>query len=135
MVSQPQHAVSLTAPLVLIACVNTVKEPKVLAHLRHSDLCRQNLIGRKFQCTKVPGTGSTVDKALSDGVDGALPFMHGHGPLLPSDRRDSFIQYDNNTLEALYSQLLDYQADQDLVAVIRQVLQRHPLSWTVAKLP
>jgi len=106
---------------------------KVLAHLRPSHQCRQHLIGRKFTCQHMPGTGSTTDVALHSQTDGAIPFLQGQGPRLPEGPLDDFVAHDIAKLEALFLCLIDLQDGADVFETLRSELQSSPVSWTVGR--
>ena len=116
------------------SCPNCLREyhtrAKVLAHLRHAHDCRQSLLGRKIQCDPTPGTGSIVDRELHEATDGAIPFMHGHGPRLPDGLRQDFVDYDVQVLEAIYLCLADLELDVNPLTALQTEIQRYPISWT-----
>ena len=116
------------------SCPNCLREyhtrAKVLAHLRHVHACRQSLIGRHFHCAPMPGTGSIIDRELHEATDGAVPFMHGEGPHLPTGRRQDFVAYDEQVLEAIYLCLVDLESNVEPLTALQAEIQQHPISWT-----
>jgi len=80
------------------SCPNCLREyhtrAKVLAHLRHAHQCRQSLLGRRLKCDPTSGTGSSIDRALHERTDGAIPFLQGYGPKPPDGALVDFIDYD-----------------------------------------
>ena len=119
------------------ACPHCLREyhtrAKVLAHLRHAHTCRQSLIGRRIRCPVMPGTGSIVDQALSEQIDGTLPFQDGHGPKFPADTRHDFETYDVQMFESIYLYLVDYDGPggTDLQSKLADLICAQPISWTV----
>ncbi|CAL1155467.1 unnamed protein product [Cladocopium goreaui] len=91
------------------------------------------LIGQRMQCTLEPGAGSSADRDLAIGTDGALPFQQAFGPQRHDVRFADFDQHNLRLFEDLYLALLDITSDDDLEKVIRTEICKHPVSWTVCQ--
>lgn len=119
------------------SCPNCLREyhtrAKVLAHLRHVHHCRQSLLGRRLQCHPTPGTGSCIDRALHESIDGAIPFLQGEGPKPPDGALVDFIDYDVELLEALYIRLTGIDNGDHIQTAMCEEIRRKPISWTMCK--
>ena len=107
---------------------------KVLVHLRNSEQCRTALRARRFLCRPVPGIGSTVDRALVEIQDGALPLLQAQGPKLPPPVIQDWESFDIQFLEAIYLHLVESDQEVILFDHVHEFIKTYPISWTQCRL-
>eukprot|EP00435_Cladocopium_sp_Y103_P066970 s917_g29.t1 len=115
-------------------CLGCMKEyhtaAKLTAHLVRSEICRRHLLGTGTRFTPMPGCGSRADGQLALQHDRLLPPLRLHGPLPEGHARRDFDMVHWELLAALCDAILDLQSVEDLMPIVQQQVNLHPIGWT-----
>eukprot|EP00435_Cladocopium_sp_Y103_P016431 s113_g4.t1 len=115
-------------------CLCCLKEyhtaTKLKAHLLHSHVCRQRLVGGGVRFSPQPGSGSAEDGALAARHDRLLPPLRALGPLPEGAPLRDFEYVHWPLVSDLCDAILDMQYVEEFGLCIRSCTTSRPISWS-----